>query len=104
MSKVFVAYYKREWGQEIPDPLNEHEFLFYFCHVKSMIADNLDEVYYNMQGDIWSPNGEQREYIKALGLQHTSMSVGDVIYSAAEHKYFMVDTFGFKEISLTKLE
>lgn len=32
-----------------------------------------------MQGHNWSPRGEARRLIKTLGLDHTSMSVGDVI-------------------------
>jgi hypothetical protein len=42
-------------------------------------ARDLDHVFYNMQGEIWSPNGEARELIQSKGLRHTSMSVGDVI-------------------------
>jgi hypothetical protein len=32
-----------------------------------------------MQGEIWSPQGEAREYIRSLGLKHTSMSAGDMV-------------------------
>lgn len=38
-----------------------------------------EEIFTAMQGERWSPNGEAREWIRQLGLQHTSMSVGDVV-------------------------
>jgi len=41
-----------------------------------------------------------RDFISLLGLSHTSMSVGDVIYSQIENKFYFVDTFGFAELEL----
>ena len=40
---------------------------------------DLEDVFYNMQAEIWSPNGEKRDLIIGLELHHTSMSVGDVV-------------------------
>ncbi len=42
-------------------------------------AASLDDAFRRMQGEDWSPNGEGRGLIQALGLRHTSMSVGDVL-------------------------
>lgn len=42
-------------------------------------AASLDDAFRRMQGENWSPNGEGRGLIQALGLSHTSMSVGDVL-------------------------
>ena len=42
-------------------------------------AGGLDDAFRRMQGENWSPNGEARELLRALGLTHTSMSVGDVL-------------------------
>lgn len=39
----------------------------------------LEKVFQDMQGEVWSPNGEQRGYVKSLGLEHTSMMVGDIV-------------------------
>jgi hypothetical protein len=39
----------------------------------------LDDAFWQMQGENWSPNGEARPLIQSLGLSHTSMMVGDVI-------------------------
>lgn len=37
-------------------------------------------LYGPLQGDFWSPKGEARDFILGLGLRHTSMSVGDVLF------------------------
>ena len=42
-------------------------------------ADSLDDAWCQMQAERWSPNGEARPLLERLGLNHTSMSVGDVI-------------------------
>lgn len=39
----------------------------------------LENVFAQMQGEVWSPNGEATELIASLGLHHTSMSIGDVV-------------------------
>jgi len=67
-------------------------------HVKlcCVESEDLDEVYFSMQGENWSPNGEARQLITKRGLHHTSMSVGDVI--VVDDKVFMVDNVGFKPL------
>ena len=42
-------------------------------------ACSVEEVYRMMQAEFWSPNGEARGLIRSLGLDHTSMSVNDVV-------------------------
>jgi len=66
--------------------------------VREVAASDLDSVYTQMQGEIWSPNGEARQLIKSLGLSHTSMSVGDVI-ETPDGKFHEVDSIGFREIA-----
>jgi len=39
----------------------------------------LAHLFSDMQGEIWSPNGEARELIFAAGTDHTSMSIGDIV-------------------------
>jgi len=62
--------------------------------------DVLDAVYEAMQGHNWSPQGEARAMIEGLGLEHTSMSVGDVIQDVrGPGRAFMVDRpVGFYEL------
>lgn len=52
-----------------------------YTFISTQFANTVDEVFHRMQGDNWSPKGEARGLIGALGLQHTSMSVGDLIVS-----------------------
>lgn len=59
--------------------------------------ENFEEIFNAMQGETWSPNGEARELIKSLGLDHTSMSVGDIIQSSSG-RLLLVDFAGFAEI------
>jgi hypothetical protein len=42
-------------------------------------AKNVDDVWYQMQGEVYSPNGEWNDTLRFKGVDHTSMSVGDVI-------------------------
>jgi len=67
-------------------------------HVRQFEATDLEDVFMQMQGEVWSPCGEQRGKIQRLGLHHTSMSVGDVIYDQEADKHFVVAPIGMKEI------
>jgi hypothetical protein len=58
----------------------------------------LERVFHHMQGEMWSPNGEARPLIEAKGLQHTSMSVGDVVVMP-RGAVMVVARFGFEEVS-----
>jgi hypothetical protein len=48
-------------------------------HVCDIEAPRLDDAFWQMQGENWSPHGEARTLLRSLGLSHTSMSVGDVL-------------------------
>jgi hypothetical protein len=65
--------------------------------LKQEDARDLEDVFHKMQGEVWSPNGEARSLIREKGLQHTSMSVGDIAVDEAG-KVWLVDRFGFKEV------
>jgi len=68
--------------------------------VRALMADSLDHVYAEMQGEIWSPHGEMRQHIKKCGLNHTSMSVGDVAHDTENGKYYQVDNEGWLEVPM----
>jgi hypothetical protein len=53
-------------------------------------------MYSALQGENWSPNAESRKMMKALGLTHTSMCVGDIF--EIDGKFFIVDSWGFVEL------
>lgn len=77
----------------LPDPRNlsrTHIFL------GTVNESNEDKIYRMMQGEAWSPQGEARGMIAKLGLNHTSMSVGDIVEVGGGT--LIVDTFGFKEL------
>jgi hypothetical protein len=42
-------------------------------------AASLDDAFWQMQGENWSPHGEAGGLLQSLGLGHTSMSLGDVL-------------------------
>jgi len=57
-----------------------------------------ETIYMNMQGEVWSPQGEARRLIMAKGLTHTSMMIGDIIVMGREG--LMVDSVGFKKFKI----
>ena len=84
---------------KLPDP-----WKIYQTHVelKELNYDHpvsLEEVYHDMQGEVWSPNGEARDLIREKGLRHTSMSVGDIVHVSGQNGgCFIVDSWGFKKL------
>lgn len=68
------------------------------AHLKDLTIPNgdLEQVFVQMQGEHWSPNGEAAGLIKSKGLQHTSMSVGDVVVTGDDT--YVVSAFGFTRL------
>jgi len=76
-------------------------------YLKDIEANDLREVFRNMQGEIWSPNGEATEMLTSKKIHHTSMSVGDIIYDIEAETYYVVAPAGFtllKETSIITLQ
>lgn len=71
-----------------------------YLAVKTLAADDLEDVYHKMQGEVWSPNGEASELIKELGLDHTSMSMGDIAYCHESHDYYYCSWIGWDKIKI----
>lgn len=98
--KYQVWYMKPEFfvdgmlGRSNPNPAN---LTATHVHLRNIEADGLDCAFKRMQGEVWSPNGEARELIQSKGLQHTSMSVGDVIIDDVGNVH-LVAPVGFKAI------
>ena len=86
---------------EIDEPLTEAEDLTEWSRLVAVVdvedqsEKTLDELFERFQGEFWSPNGEARPLIEALGLEHTSMSVGDVI--VIENTGWLVASIGFNK-------
>lgn len=92
----YIAWYGKFWH---PSESDVQEYI----KVKEVEASSLEEVFYKMQGEVWSPNGEGRNLIQSLGLHHTSMSVGDVIQN--EHgEFYRVENMGFEKYDSLPVE
>jgi hypothetical protein len=98
----YIAYYKIHPNFEnAPAEMNVQEFFSTYNPVEILSVADLELVYYHMQAEMWSPHGEMREFIKTMGLSHTSMSVGDVIYSEEVDEFYSVTSDGFEILTLT---
>jgi hypothetical protein len=64
--------------------------------LKLIEARNQEDAYFKMQGESWSPTGEAREFVTSKGVQHTSMSVGDIVLDHDSHGAFILDRTGFR--------
>jgi len=105
--KLQIWYMKPEWfragicGEE-PNAKNLNAT---HIHLKDLdVTDNVDvygkleKAWVTMQGENWSPDGEARPLIEAKGLQHTSMSVGDVAVNEATGATYLCAGMGFVRI------
>jgi hypothetical protein len=68
-----LAFYWKPYCQDANQVSRTHTL------VREIEAGSLDDVFRIQQGHNWSPNGEKRGLIQRLGLEHTSMSVSDVV-------------------------
>ena len=75
-----------------PDP---HNLSATHVHLKDVEAESREDAFSRMQADIWSPNGEANDLIQSKGLQHTSMSIGDVLVDEDDAVHLVTAT-GFK--------
>jgi hypothetical protein len=101
-TKFEVWYMRPEFARfdmegDCPDPRHLSKT---HIHLKTLELEGgsaqLERVFHEMQGEIWSPNGEARELIRSKGLRHTSMSIGDVI--VVDGRVNMVASMGFREL------
>jgi hypothetical protein len=75
---------------DIADLTKTHVFL------KLIEGRKPEDVYFKMQGESWSPTGEAREFVASKGVQHTSMSVGDIVVDYNCRVGFILDRMGFR--------
>ena len=88
-----MGYERLRNNKLLPDPddlAKTHVLL------KVIEAGNLEQVYFRMQGEDWSPTREAREIVASKGLRHTSMSVGDVAIDHKSRVAYIVDRMGFR--------
>src|SRR6516164_3695395 len=79
-----------------PDPNNLSAT---HVHLKDIEADNLEDAFARMNAKIWSPNGEALDLIQSKGLQHTTMTIGDVLVDVDEADVvYQVTAIGFSRL------
>ncbi len=78
----------------LPDPFTLSESHVYLGNVNET---NPSKVFYMMQGEVWSPEGEAATFPAVRQCGHTSMSVGDVVVIGSE--VLMVDRHGFFDLT-----
>jgi len=83
----------------LPDPDNLHKTHRMVGKVDANV-DELELIFMRMQGEIWSKHGEASQWIRQLGLAHTSMMVGDVVRFANGDSYYCAAEGWTKIISL----
>jgi len=99
MEKFFIVYYYIDFSLPVDD-INVSMLDETHKRVRTFYGEHtLNEIFEAMQGEVWSPNGEQRDYIHSLGLTHTSMSVGDVVYVGETGKWMLADFTSWKELA-----
>jgi hypothetical protein len=88
-----VAWMKANGTLPTPATIAEN----YIC-VGALDTESPEAAFHMMQGCIWSPNGEARAFIDSLGLEHTSMSVGDIF--EVNGRFFVTDRVGFVKLEV----
>jgi hypothetical protein len=68
--------------------------------LKDIEADSQEDALDRMQRNNWSPNSEALNLIKSEGLQHRSMTIGDVLVDEADAVY-LVTAIGFSRVPKT---
>jgi len=58
----------------------------------------LEELFWRQQGENFSPHGEAREMIEEKGVQHTSMSVGDIARNVETGEVWKVANIGWVDV------
>jgi hypothetical protein len=96
----FEVWYARKPTFNQKDvPLTLGKIMSKYVKVAEVYMTHMEDVFYKMQGEWWSPYGEAREYIRRVGLTHTSMSVGDLIRDS-QGNWFITADVGFKPFTI----
>lgn len=74
-----------------PDP---NKLAATHTHLKDIVADNQEDALSRMRAENWSPNGEALDLLQSKGLQHTTMTIGDVLVDESDAVY-LVTGIGF---------
>lgn len=97
--KTYNVWYRKEPTYLFDKDLNVADISIKYCPVGNVRAGCLEEVFENRQSEVWSPkfNREMNDLIQQLGLNHTSMSVGDV--AEVNGNYYQLDLSCWRSVS-----
>jgi hypothetical protein len=99
MMKYQVWYMKPSFLRGIvgnlPDPNNLSAT---HVHLKDIEANNQEDALHCMRAEIWSPNGEALDLLQSKGIQHVTMTIGDVLVDEGDAVY-LVTAIGFSLLS-----
>jgi len=105
--KPFAVYYQTKFGTGSDAAYNAYDGkdvtvnLAGYTKLADVWCQDLENVFALMQGDLWSPQGEARPIIRGLGLQHTSMSVGDLVRDE-NGEFFICAMISFKKVQISE--
>lgn len=94
---LYQVYYQRFFNLVLPEELRLEWLPFTHRHLMAVEANCKGDVFLQMQGETWSPNGEARPLLKERHLSHTSLSIGDVIRDEAGRTW-VCDRVGWRKV------
>lgn len=103
MKNPFSVPEYRDDASDLDVPVTRQELRDGFVQVATVHSSvpNLETVYHVMQGFCWAAHtDEAKNLIRRLGLNHTSMSIGDIIYDVERDTWYRVASAGFTELDL----
>ncbi len=107
--KTYKIFYLRPTQQarlliDIPDSIRlsiiPNQILEDYAYIRTIQAEDLEDVFRTQQGEVWSPNGEARNLIKAAGAAHTSMSMNDITYCVEDDSWHLCITHGWYKLEV----
>lgn len=96
--KTQVWYMRPEWFRFGSLGSNPRVSIMPVTHILlgTIASTNPEEIFLSLQGETWSPLGRARDMLRKMGLEHTSMSVGDVL--VIEDTVYLTMRTGFSTI------
>ncbi len=85
-------------NSDIWNNVSRENFTNTHTHVTIIEANNIDDVFDFMQAINWVNSQENSNHIKSLGLNHTSMSVGDIVWVPDKKTGYLCDNTSWREL------
>lgn len=97
--KTYNVWYRKDPTYRFDEGLKIADISTKYCRVGNVWAGCLDEVFERRQSEVWSPKleNEMKDLILQLGLNHTSMSVGDI--AEINGNYYQLDLSCWRSVN-----